>query len=218
MVSCALGAFMSDRDAFREAREAGLRARHEQRLARAKERDIPPEPANLSDVAFVDEAFWHPTDDGRWIAWDRQDIEVDEWADLVAIARKQDQRDPVVFMLAAEVKVLTETATKVAYELGRKDAGEEIAEGIEAVRDSVGRFPIENLDDLLTSHQAWTNAAQIARDLTSEPSGAVSDERSGVGGHQEVSEAPKSPQEPCGCLLGPLHTEADHQDLTKEGT
>jgi len=26
------------------------------------------------------------------------------------------------------------------------------------------------------------------------------------------------PQEPCGCLLGPLHTEADHRDLTKGDT
>jgi len=116
---------------------------------------------------------------------------------------------------AAEVKVLTETASKVGYALGRKDAGEEIAEGIEAVRDSVGLFPIANPDDLLTSHQAWTNAAQIARDVTSQPSEGASDERSGVGGHQEVSETARSPQEPCGCLLGPLHTEADHRDLTK---
>lgn len=33
---------------------------------------------------------------------------------------------------AAEVKVLTETASKVAYALGRKDAGEEIALALEA--------------------------------------------------------------------------------------
>lgn len=46
----------------------------------------------------------------------------------------------------------------------RRQVAEEIAAAIEAVRDSVGLFPIENLDDLLTSHQAWTNAAQIARD------------------------------------------------------
>lgn len=32
------------------------------------------------------------------------------------------------------------------------------------------------------------------------------------------SEAARSPQEPCGCLLGPIHTEADHQDLAKGNT
>lgn len=47
----------------------------------------------------------------------------------------------------------------------RRQVAEEIADAIEAVRDSVGKFPIANLDDLLTSHQAWTNAAQIARDI-----------------------------------------------------
>lgn len=98
-------------------------------------------------------------------------------------------------LTASEVKVLTETASKVAYALGRKDAGEEIAEGIEATRDAVGLFPIENLEDLLTSHQAWTNAAQIARDIASQPSEAASDATSGVPGHPEVSEAVRSPQE-----------------------
>jgi len=105
-------------------------------------------------------------------------------------------------LTASEVKVLTETASKVAYALGRKDAGEEIAEGIEAVRDAVKLFPIENLDDLLTMHDAWTNAAQIARDLTSQPPEAASDATSGVPGHPEVSEAVRSPQEPCEDLEG----------------
>ena len=65
----------------------------------------------------------------------------------------------------AEVKELTETATDLGRRIGRKEAAEEIAEGIEAVRDAVKLFPIENLDDLLTVHDAWTNAAQIARDI-----------------------------------------------------
>lgn len=66
------------------------------------DRPIPAEPASLNVVAFVDEAFWYPTDDGRWIAWDRQDVEVSSWAVLVRWARMKDNRDPVVYTLAKD--------------------------------------------------------------------------------------------------------------------
>ena len=71
---------MSDRDAFREAREAGLAARHEKRLEAAT-------------------------------------------------------------YTAAEVKVLTETATKVAYTLGRKDVLSQADGGILALSRWVDSSP-----------------------------------------------------------------------------
>jgi hypothetical protein len=97
-------------------------------------------------------------------------------------------------LTASEVKVLTETASKFGYELGRKEAlterpmwrrhradvGEQIAEELEALNG-----PITPLA-----------AAAFVRDLTSLPSGATSDATSGVPGHREVSEAVRSPQEP----------------------
>jgi hypothetical protein len=82
----------------------------------------------------------------------------------------------------AEVKVLTETATKVALELGRREALEEVdALLIEA--GARGRF-----------------ARQLIQHTVSLPSGATSDATSGFVGHPEVSEAARSPQEPCGNL------------------
>src|SRR5215204_5540990 len=88
---------------------------------------------------------------------------------------------------ASEVKVLTETASKVAYALGRKDAGEEIAVALES-RDSV--------EWVLAGRYGGIDAAEIARNITSQPSQAASDATSGVPGHPEVSEAVRSPQEP----------------------
>jgi len=145
---------------------------------------------------------------------------------------------------AAEVKVRTEAAGKFGYELGRKDAGEEIAEALEALAAAIGECD---------RSEFCVDFADTARDIASRAPGATSDASSGVGGHQEVgsetggasdrlpedlgvanpaipdrvsepaiiqevSEAARSPQEPCGCLLGPLHTEADHRDLTKGDT
>lgn len=63
---------------------------------------IPAEPTSLSDVAFVDDSFWHQTGDGRWLDWDRADVEASSWAVLVRWARLKGNRDPVVYTLAAK--------------------------------------------------------------------------------------------------------------------
>lgn len=104
---------------------------------------------------------------------------------------------------AAEVKVLTETATRVAYALGRKDAGEEIAAALKRRRERT-RDEGQRGWALLT--EAWV----IALDNASQPSQAASDATSGVPRHSEVSEAARSPQEPCGhptcpCAEGTTH-------------
>jgi len=116
---------VSDRDAFREAREHGLQKRHEQRLEHAT-------------------------------------------------------------YTAAEVKVLTETASKVAYELGRKDAGEVIIEAIRAERANPVRGwnrPGFGAMNALMTKEAMEMcehiAAQVTRNPHWQPSAAVSDERSG---------------------------------------
>lgn len=95
------------------------------------------------------------------------------------------QHPAEALLTASEVKVLTETALR----LGRKEAGDEIAETLEALGDSIGEG---NQRELLA------DLADIARDIGSSPLGATWDVRSGVPGHQEVSEAIGSPQEPCG--------------------
>jgi hypothetical protein len=72
---------------------------------------------------------------------------------------------------AAEVKVLTETATKLGYELGYKRAAITIADDIEA-RAEDGTWNMGGQVCLQV-------AVNIARRHASQPSGAVSDERSG---------------------------------------
>jgi len=52
---------------------------------------------------------------------------------------------------ASEVKVLTETAGKVAYALGRKDAGEEIAEALEGVNPKASTLACASLARLISS-------------------------------------------------------------------
>lgn len=68
---------------------------------------------------------------------------------------------------AAEVKVLTEAALR----LGRKEAGEEIADAIEMKR-RIGRpLPISSLAELLPSpYRVYTECAEIARVVASQPS------------------------------------------------
>lgn len=94
-------------------------------------------------------------------------------------------------LTASEVKVLTETATRVAYALGRKDAGEEVAQHIETFFEDP-HTEAEQCEDCSLLHQL----ARIARKVSSQPAGATSDATSGVPGHPEVSEAVRSPQEP----------------------
>lgn len=76
---------------------------------------------------------------------------------------------------AAEVKVLTETASKVAYALGRKDAGEEIALALEAIPATVYPEDIFPPDGTSVDAQsakvmrfAYPAAARIAREVVSE--------------------------------------------------
>jgi len=103
------------------------------------------------------------------------------------LAKRHEQRLENATYTAAEVKVLTEAALR----LGRKEAGEEIAERIEALAGTPTMRGTMAGEMLLS-------CAKTARDLTSLASGATSDASSGVGGHQEVSEAARSPQDPCG--------------------
>ena len=91
---------------------------------------------------------------------------------------------------ASEVKVLTETVSKVAYALGRKDAAEEIAV---AIADHRREFKTGSAIDT-----ELFVAQEIALGTGSQVAGATSDATSGVPGQQEVSEAVRSPQEPCG--------------------
>jgi hypothetical protein len=141
---------------------------------------------------------------------------------------------------AAEVKVLTETATKVAYELGRKDAGEEIAAAADEIAEShadaarkhraVGGGEYEAIARIHRAQAsgAWEVAREV-RGIASLRPGAASDATSGVGGHQEVSEAARSPQaavEPVDDLVGALRKAVDaarerriaERDITKGDT
>jgi hypothetical protein len=134
-----------------------------------------------------------------------------KWTDLFGIDPNYLEGVPEEPTLtAAEVKVLTETARqetadRIAAEADRiaeryqMTANEHRALSIEH-RTSVKRSEIHFKTALAFKNKAdgaWA-VAQFARDLSSQPSGAASDATSGVGGHQEVSEAPRSPQEPCG--------------------
>lgn len=103
---------------------------------------------------------------------------------------------------ASEVKVLTETASKVAYALGRKDAGEEIAAAFEPIL-----YNSPDGDAFEHTHPKWEGEPecpacwvdtirQVLARVASQAPNATSDATSGVPGHPEVSEAVRSPQEP----------------------
>jgi hypothetical protein len=94
--------------------------------------------------------------------------------------------------------------TEVAYDLGRKDAGEEIAAAFEPILynspDGDG-FAHTHPDDEGEPEcpACWVlHIRQILARATSQAPQAASDATSGVPGHSEVSEAARSPQEPCG--------------------
>lgn len=107
---------------------------------------------------------------------------------------------------AAEVKVLTETAGEAGRRIGWKAAGEEIAAALERCEDDARRA--ERTEGIAGNRgtaktyfdlaAGYMRSAELAREVASQPSGATSDATSGVPGHQEVSEAVRSPQEPCG--------------------
>lgn len=90
-----------------------------------------------------------------------------------------------VLYTASEVKVLTETASEAGRRIGRKEALDEFRK----------EWPVA--------------AAEVERSLraSSQAPQAASDATSGVPGHLEVSEAVRSPQEPCGHPTCPCHQE-----------
>lgn len=77
-------------------------------------------------------------------------------------------------------KALAEVATKLGYELGRKEAGEEIALAIEA-----------QVGDGEWAGDYYRKAAGIARNLVSQPSGATSTPRTDPDGHSALLEDPQ---------------------------
>lgn len=91
---------------------------------------------------------------------------------------------------ASEVKLLTETATKLGRAIGRKEACDE---AIDRLSELAQRIAPGNPHPVL----GRDTVVRYLRDIASLPAGATSDATSGVPGHQEVSEAVRSPQEPC---------------------
>jgi hypothetical protein len=109
---------------------------------------------------------------------------------------------------ASEVKVLTETASKVAYALGRKDALTEVADEMGAEQDD----PRIGFVTLQTDWYTWRML--LAAKTSSQAAGATSEATSWVPGHPEVSEAVRSPQEPCGhptCPCADMHSHPDSE-------
>jgi hypothetical protein len=110
-----------------------------------------------------------------------------KWIDLFGIDPNYLEGVPEEPTLtASEVKVLTETASKVAYALGRKDAGEEIAAEFEYLGVILGSY-----------------VAKKVRSMSALPSGATSDATSGVPeatemGSESQAASNRLPQEPCG--------------------
>lgn len=89
---------------------------------------------------------------------------------------------------ASELKERLETATAVALALGRKEAGEEIAEAIESAAHAKGlQVPIRDLGMLPTARQAFIDAATIARDIASRPSQAAPEPLTAPTGHSDPS-------------------------------
>jgi hypothetical protein len=100
---------------------------------------------------------------------------------------------------ASEVKVLTETATKLGRELGRREVWEQVADEISLGEDWQVEDPRISYVDVQIDKDAYLFLAEIraSRSIPSRDPGATSDATSGVPGHPEVSEAVRSPQEPC---------------------
>lgn len=136
--------------------------------------------AHWNDVKYSDEM--------DWVDLDPEDAEVYRNAAQVVL-------EAALPHLLAEVKVLTETAGEAGRRIGWKAAGEEVARAIER-----GRHDDCSSGKYVSCLTCWAldNAARIAREVSSQPSQAASDATSGVPRHSEVSEAVRSPQEPCG--------------------
>ena len=97
------------------------------------------------------------------------------------------------------MKVLTETATRLGREIGRREALDEALRYVETeARWQVELMKRDRDEEWEHSVQRLNVVAGCIRNARSAPSGAASDATSGVPRHPEVSEAPKAPQEPCG--------------------
>lgn len=87
---------------------------------------------------------------------------------------------------AAKLREICETATRLGYELGRKEAGEEIATALERPTPQSPDRKYVRID----------HAAAVARSLTSQPSGAASEPLAASTGHSDLPEDARPPQEP----------------------
>jgi hypothetical protein len=141
---------VSDREDFRAARDAGLKARHETRLARAQ--------AVIPDgvIAAAQTAF-----DAVAIKQGAVDDVDGQYQDC---------------MRAALEAALPHLRGRIGYELGRKETAEAIAAELDAYADNYPTdiFPADSTtSDAIAAkamRHAYPNAARIARDyLTGDP-------------------------------------------------
>lgn len=89
-------------------------------------------------------------------------------------------------------------ATRIGFELGkaegRKEAGEEIAESIEGQRLDAPGIPHDRTRGW---NEALKSAAEIARNLTSQPQEATSEPLTAPGGHSDLPKAPEAARKAC---------------------
>jgi hypothetical protein len=183
------------REGHEERREHGLKARHETREARAVRSD-PVKAlryllAQYDRVVEVHEHVVMDTPEDRELH-DRAIATFREAAEPIRSALA-DSKEPT--LTAAEVKVLTETAGEAGRRIGRKEASDEIAA---AILRSLSLIIDANYPEVLIPRETAVGLAREVGTRPSQATGATSDATSGVPGHQEVSEAVRSPQEPCG--------------------
>lgn len=108
---------------------------------------------------------------------------------------------------AAEQKRLIETATRLGYELGRKETLTEAAEMLDAAADAnlkraqdwkpTSSTTFKTQDGAIGLATGYQRAAERVRDMASQPSGAVSEPLVASTGHSDPPEDAKPPQEPC---------------------
>lgn len=102
-------------------------------------------------------------------------------------AKQHEKRLENATYTAAEVKVLTETATRLGRELGKAEAWEQIADEISLGEDWQVEDPRISYVDVQIDKEGYLRLEEI-RAARSQPSGAASDATSGVPRHSEVSE------------------------------
>jgi hypothetical protein len=150
-----------------------------------------------------DPAFHH------WGCWcgDRHCPGPPRWTDLFGIDPnylKDAVEGPT--LTTAEVKVLTETATRVAYALGRKDAGEEIYQLHKPLPHTPWCPECHVKTPCPTVEACWS--------MRSQPAGATSNALSGAPESSEVGSESQAvsnrlPQEPCGHPTCPCASQED---------